>query len=99
MLVIESILEIIEDFKNNGTCEKELERAKNGYKSSFIYSLQNLDNLANQINNYNCQLSEPNSFIYDLERYECLTEEDINKAVAKYLTKFYIELLITPKKR
>ena len=75
-----------------------MDRSLNGYKSSFIYSLQNLDNMTNQINNYNCSLNEPNSFLYDLNRYSKLTTDDISAVVNKYLTKNFIELSIIPKK-
>jgi len=91
------VLQIIDDLVENGINEKEIERAINGYKSSFIYSLQNLDNMTNQINNYNCNLSEPNSFIFDLDRYSRLSKEDIIEVAKKYLTKHYVELNIVPK--
>ena len=75
----------------------ELARALNGYKSSYIYSLQNLDNMVNQINNYNCNLGEPNSFIYDINRYNILTKNDIRNVTEKYLSKQNVELAIIPK--
>ena len=91
------ILRIINSILENGIEEKEFQRAVNSYKSSFIYSLQNLSTLTNQINNYNCNLGEPNSFIYDIERYELLKKENVVNAVENYLTKPFIELNIIPK--
>lgn len=81
----------------SGITEAELHRSVNSYKSSFIYSLQNLDNLANQINNYNCFLNEPNSFIYDIGRYEKVTEKDIISVTEKYLNTNFVELNVVPK--
>ena len=93
-----SIFDSIKEIINEGITKKELQRAKNGYKSSFIYSLQNLDNMADQINNYNCSLGEPNSFLFDLNRYQKLSFENIAKVAKKYLTKNYVELSIIPRK-
>lgn len=80
-----------------GISDKELERGVNGFKSSFIYSLQNLENMANQINNYNCNLNEPNSFKFDLLRYTSLSKANIKNAASKYLSKNHIQLSIVPK--
>ncbi len=62
--------EIFNELKNievNGVTNKELTRSKNGIKSGFIHSLQNVDSLANQLNYYSFYLNEPNSFNYDLK--------------------------------
>ncbi|MCB0751478.1 MAG: insulinase family protein, partial [Ignavibacteriae bacterium] len=95
--VKEYLLEEIKKVVKKGITKKELERALNGYKSSYIYSLQNLDNLVNQINNYNCNLNEPNSFLYDLNRYNKLELNEITWVAEKYLMKNFIELDIIPK--
>ncbi|MFO7446811.1 MAG: pitrilysin family protein [Ignavibacteriaceae bacterium] len=80
---------------DNGINSRELLRSKNGIKSSFIYSMQNIDNLADQLNYYNYILHEPNSFNQDLSRYENVTEDDIKRA-AEYLFKSFVELRIIP---
>ena len=84
---------------NEGITELELERAVNSYKSSYIYSLQNLDNLVNQINSYNCNLGEPNSFKYDMNRYLKLNCDDIRSAAKLFLENNYVELQIVPKQK
>lgn len=83
---------------NEGISLEELDRAKNVVKSSFIYSLQSLDILADQFNNYNFYLGEPNSFSYDLLRYQKVSKEKIEAVIENYLTKNYVELRIIPKK-
>lgn len=95
--ISEKVYETINELIKSGVSEKEMLRAVNGYKSSFIYSLQNLDNMTNQINNYNCNLKEHNSFLFDLGRYSKLNTESINKAAEKYLIKNHLELNIIPK--
>ena len=76
---------------------KELKRSKTGIKSSFVFSLQNLESLADHLNLYNFYRNEPNSFAYDLNRYNKVKREDISDVAEKYLSKPYVELRIVPK--
>ena len=92
----EEIFKEIKNIAKNGIIQKELIKSKNLIKSSFINSMQNLDVIADHLNHYNFYLDEPNSFNFDLKRYEEVTDESIKKAVNKYLTKNYIELQIKP---
>ncbi len=91
--------EIFKELKNieiNSVTDKELTRSKNGIKSGFIHSLQNIDSLANQLNYYSFYLNEPNSFTYDLKRYEEANPSFIKEAVKKYFLKPFVELRILP---
>jgi zinc protease len=78
---------------------QELERSKNVITSNFIYSLQNIDTIADLMNLYNFYLGEPNSFNYDLNRYTSLDEENIKQATKKYLLNNFVELKIVPRSR
>lgn len=92
-----NIFEIINDILHNGITSHELQRAKNSIKSTFIYSLQNLDKLVNHINYYNVYLDKPNYFRQDLARYEGITIKEIQQAAEKYLNKKFVELHYIPK--
>ncbi len=87
----------LNEVMTNGISEKEFNRSINTVKSSFIYSLQNLNSLVNQINNYNTNLGEPNSFVYDLGRFKKLKQSSIKDVANKYLKNNYVELHIVPK--
>jgi len=63
-----------------------------------VYSLQNIDILADQINHYDYYLNEPNSLAMDLKRYADTSIESVVNASKKFLTKNYLELVISPKK-
>jgi len=92
--------EIINEINNlilTGLTEKELQRSKTSIRSSFIYSLQNIEKMANTINSYNFHLNEPNSFSSDLQRYFEVTDIDITNVIEKYLKQNYVELQIIPK--
>ena len=93
----DEILLEINKIIDKGVTDEEITRSQNSIKSTFIYSLQNIENMANQINHYNSKLGEPNSFIFDLGRYEKVTKKDITDCVSKYLTKNFIELHVVPK--
>ena len=88
----------IEEVTKNGITAKELTRSKNSISSHFVFGLQNLDSLADQMNLYNFYLNEPNSFTFDLNRYLSVDENQIGNVCNRYLTKPYLELIIIPKK-
>ncbi len=77
---------------------RELQRSKNVIKSNFVYSLQNIDTVADMLNHYNFYLHEPNSFTFDLNRYTKVNEDDIRKSVIKYLQNNFVDLRIVPVK-
>ena len=85
------------DLKKNSVSSEELQRSKIGIKSSFVFSLQNLESLADHLNLYNFYLNEPNSFTYDLNRYNDVKKDKISDVVEKYLSKPYVDLRIIPK--
>jgi len=79
--------------------QSELQRSKNVIKSNFIYSLQNIDTVADLLNLYNFYLGEPNSFNFDLSRYNNVDELKIQQIAKKYLQRNYVELRIVPEKQ
>lgn len=91
------IMKELKQIEDKGITASELERSKNAITSSFIYSLQNLNSLVDQINNYNTNLGEPNSFIFDLKRMTNLNIGEVNNMIEKYLNKPFVELQIVPK--
>jgi zinc protease len=91
------IFKIITEMKKKRVSAKELKRSKTGIKSSFVFSLQNLESLADHLNLYNFYRNEPNSFAYDLNRYNKVKREHISDVAEKYLSKPYVELRIIPK--
>lgn len=92
----EEIFKSLNEICKEGIAEKELTRSKNVIKSAFIYSMQNSDVLADQLNHYNFYLGEPNSFNSDLQRYEKVTAESIKEVTEKFISKPFIELQIKP---
>ncbi len=92
------VMNEIEKLISDGIKTREMEKARNSINSSFIFSLQKLDLLADQLNMYNFHLNEPNSFNFDLNRYNIVDERKVINAAEKYLTKPNLEIRIVPDK-
>ena len=96
-LIKEDIFREIERLIKDGVTEDELIRSRNSVKSSYIYSLQKLDTIVDNINHYNYFLNEPDSFVYDIGRYAKVTTEKVRSTAKKYFQNPYVELQIIPK--
>jgi zinc protease len=91
------ILSVINKLINDGITEDELTRAKNSIKSTFIFSLQKLELIADHLNHYNFYLNEPDSFLFDLGRYDKVTADDVVAVAKKYLLNPFVELDVIPR--
>jgi zinc protease len=72
----------------DGITSEELERARNGFETSFIDGLQNVGGFggrADQLNLYYFHTGEPDFAAADLQRYVRLTTDDVQQAVARWL--------------
>jgi zinc protease len=83
---------------DNNITTQELQRSKNIIRSNFIYSLQNIDTVADMLNLYNFYLGNPDSFNFDLNRYNNVDENFLKQVVKRYLLNNYVELRIVPEK-
>lgn len=92
-----NIFSEIEKIMSCEVTENELSRIQNGIKSSFVYSMQNLDVIADHLNHYNFYVGDPDYFEKDSERYTSLTAKDILHAAKKYFTNSHLKLIINPK--
>lgn len=91
------ILEELNNIADSGITEEELIRSKNSIKSSFIYSIQNLDTISDHLNHYNFYLGEPDSFNTDIARYEKATSGRVADVCKKYLSSGHVDLRIIPR--
>lgn len=76
----------IERLKQEPPTAEEMARSLNNIKSSFIYNLQKLQDMADKINSYTTFLGKPDYFKADLERYSKVTPADIQRVAKTYLT-------------
>jgi predicted Zn-dependent peptidase len=81
------IYEEIEKIKINGVDEKELQKMKNRYESSFISNLESIYGRAVSLATYKVIQKDANLINTDLEKYLGVTTQDIKDAAKKYLNK------------
>lgn len=91
------ILNELQNLQDKGISDRELLKSINGIKMNFINSLQQIDNLADHLNSYNFYLNEPNSFLFDLSRYEKTDSHSIKTAASKFFSKPFVQLKVVPK--
>ncbi|MFH0734974.1 MAG: pitrilysin family protein [bacterium] len=90
------IFEEIEELKKNSFSQKELNRFINLYTSHTLFSLQNLANIADNLNGYDFELGTPDGFDFEIEKFRSLTPEIVGRFTSECLSKPYIELRILP---
>jgi zinc protease len=64
---------------------REIDRAKNGYESSFLSQMEMIAAKADQMNAYYFATGNPDYFAEDLARYQALGPRDIQAAVRRWL--------------
>ena len=96
-VIKEEIFKELENIRAKGVSSYEMQKTRNSIRSGFIFSLQNLDTMANQLNYYDFFLGEPNSFSFDLRRYNEVEDEKIKSITDKYFSGPFLELRVKPK--
>jgi zinc protease len=86
----------IEKLKTDLVSEREIQRAKNGTRSSFVFRLQSINFKADQINSYNFFWNDPKAINKDLARYEKVSAKDVQRVAQKYLTKNRVVFSVVP---
>jgi zinc protease len=79
-----------------GVSTRELQRAQNSYKASFLNRLASVLGKADQLNFYNYFVGTPDYVQQDAARYERVTAADVQRVAQKYLGKSKIVLTVVP---
>jgi zinc protease len=86
----------ISNIIDNGITTRELQRAQNSYKASFLNRLASVLGKADQLNFYNYFVGTPDYVQQDAARYERVTAADVQRVARKYLGKPKIVLTVVP---
>jgi zinc protease len=86
----------ISNIIENGVSTRELQRAQNSYKASFLNRLASVLGKADQLNFYNYFVGTPDYVQQDAARYERVTAADVQRVARKYLGKPKIVLTVVP---
>jgi zinc protease len=80
----------------NGVTQRELQRAQNLYKASFLNRLASVLGKAEVLNSYNYFVGNPDYVQQDAARYERVTAADVQRVARTYLGRPKIVLTVVP---
>jgi zinc protease len=80
----------------NGVTPRELQRAQNSYKASFLNRLASVLGKADRLNYYNYIVGNPDFVQQDAARYEHVTAADVQRVAKTYLGRPKIILTVVP---
>ncbi len=76
--------------------DRELARAKNSYRSSFLNRIASVHGKADLLNRYNYLTGTPDYVQKDAVRYDAVTREDVQRVARMYLGQHKLVLTIVP---
>lgn len=77
----------IEDIKKTLPTKEEINRAKNGVEAGFVFGLQTVLGKADGLNSNATFTGKPDTFQEQLDKYNAVTPEDVQRVAKKYLGK------------
>ncbi|MEP6549791.1 MAG: insulinase family protein, partial [Gemmatimonadales bacterium] len=86
----------IDNVIRNGVTSRELQRAQNMYKASFLNRLASVLGKAEVLNTYNYFVGNPDFVQQDAARYERVTAADVQRVAKTYLGRPKIVLTVVP---
>ena len=81
---------------SNGVTQRELQRAQNLYKASFLNRLASVLGKAEVLNTYNYYVGNPDYVQQDAARYDRVTAADVQRVARTYLGRPKIVLTVVP---
>ncbi|MEI7984557.1 MAG: pitrilysin family protein [Armatimonadota bacterium] len=91
-----AIQSIINDLAKNGPTANELKRIVAKEESAISSILQNLDQKADRMNEYEFYYGNPDSFQREIDAYKAVTPAAVKAAVGKYLTGKNLTIRVIP---
>lgn len=77
----------VEKVKNELISEQEFQKLRNQMESQFVQQNASMAGIAEQLANYHVYFKDANLINTEIERYNKVTKEDIQRVAKKYLTK------------
>ncbi|HEX2780239.1 MAG TPA: pitrilysin family protein, partial [Gemmatimonadaceae bacterium] len=79
-----------------GPTPREVQRAQNSYRTSFLDAMASVLGKAEQLNNYNYFVGQPDYTQQDAARYDAVTPADVQRVAAQYLAAPKVVLTVVP---
>ena len=93
-----ALLDEVQKLGTRAVTNKELSKAKNQLKTSFVRSLAGVAGIAQQIGDSWISTGDPSYWLRTLEKYEAVSPADIQRVVTTYLTKARSTVVVIPPK-
>ncbi len=93
-----AIADEIAKFAAKGPTANELRKAKNQVQSGFVFSLENVQGLAEAIGRSWILTGNPSSFIKDVDSIEKVTAADVQRVVKQYMSPDRATIVVIPPK-
>ena len=90
------VQEELQKVMNEPITERELERVKNSFRSSFLNRLSNVLGKSEILNSYNYMAGNPDYVQQDAARYDKVTRADVQRVARDYLGKHKVVLTVVP---
>lgn len=91
-----ALLDEVAKLGAKGPTDIELRKAKNQVQSSFLFSLERADGLAEAIGRSWILTGDPQSFVRDVDEIEKVTAGDVRRVVAQYMTPERATIVVIP---
>ena len=88
--------EELQQLVQNGITPRELERAQNSFRSSFLDRLAGVTGKADQLNFYNYYVGNPDYVQEDAARYDRVSAADVQRVARQYLGQPRVVLTVVP---
>ena len=83
-------------FGDGGPQEAELRKAKNQVQSGFVFSLEQMQGLAEAMGRSWIQTGDPSSFVRDVDEIEKVTAADVKRVIKQYFAPEKATVVVIP---
>jgi zinc protease len=94
--VEKNLLDEVSRIRKTPPGARELRKAKNQIQSMFVFGLEGVAGLAEQIGTSWILTGDPGQFLRDLERYEQVTAADVQRVAQEYLDPAGLTVVVVP---
>ncbi len=91
-----ALLDEIEKMAKKGPTADELRKAKNQIQAEFVFGLENVDGIAQQMGQSWILTRDPSQFMRDVDELEKVTIDDIKRVTKSYLSSTQATIVIVP---
>ena len=93
-----AILDEVARLGSHGPTADELRKAKNQVQAGFVFSLEQVQGLAEAVGRSWIQTGDPSSFMHDVDKVEKVTAADVQRVIQKYMTPDKATIVVIPPK-